>query len=291
MNVQPPDPDTFLSGQSGTVAGRRMRLRRGIADRLLDLRLRASGVGRSLDRLANSSPRRKVLAAGPYRPQLALAGAVAELRRTRHELRLAFGSRAEVDPHPGLAAATVLDHLPGGKWDNINLVVDAAGGLGDADWLFLVDDDVVLPSRFLDRFVAVCEHFDLAIAQPAQSLSSHAAWDVARRHPRSIVRETRFVEIGPVTVFRRDAALELMPFPEMRWGWGLDLHWSALAADRGWRLGVVDALPVKHTHAPVAGAYASAEAIDEARRFLTGRPYVPAGVANRTVATHRTLER
>jgi hypothetical protein len=53
----------------------------------------------------------------------------------------------------------------------------------------------------------------------------------------------------------------------------------------------VDALPVKHTLAPVADAYSSAEAIEEARRFLTGRPYVPADVAQRTVATHRTLDR
>jgi hypothetical protein len=291
VSAAPPDPETFLAGRSGNVSGRRMRLSRGVADRLLDLRLRAGRVGRRLDELAAATPGRKILAAGPYRPRLVLTGAVAELQRTRHDVRLAFGSRGDVEPDPAVAAVTVLDHMPGGKWDNINLIIEAAGGLADADWLFLVDDDVVLPDHFLDRFVAVCERFDLAIAQPAQTLSSHAAWDVARRHAGSIVRETRFVEIGPVTVFRRDAALELMPFPEMRWGWGLDLHWAAVAGERGWRLGIVDALPVKHTLVPIADAYSSAEAIEEARRFLTGRPYVHADVAKRTVATHRSLER
>jgi hypothetical protein len=72
----------------------------------------------------------------------------------------------------------------------------------------------------------------------------------------------------------RDVARELMPFPELRYGWGLDAHWAALAEQHGWRLGVVDALPVRHERAPVASAYSSAEAIEEARRFLAGRPYV-----------------
>ena len=292
MISERPEPHTFLSGASGTVAGRRLRTRAAVADRLLDARLRLSGAGRKLDELAEATPRRRVLAVGPYRPGLRLAQAVAELQRTaRHEIRLAFGSRAEVDPDPGVAAVTVVDRLAGGKWDNVNAVLDAAGGVGDADWLLVVDDDVLLPPRFLDRFVAACEHFDLALAQPAQTRSSHAAWDVARRHPGSLVRETRFVEIGPLTAFRRDAAAEFAPFPELRWGWGLDLHWAAVAGERGWRLGVVDALPVRHTHAPVASAYPYEEAIEEARRFLTGRPYVPAQEAKRTVATHRSLER
>ena len=98
-------------------------------------------------------------------------------------------------------------------------------------------------ARFLDRFVAVLEAFGLDLAQPAQTLRSHSAWKVTRRRPASLVRETRFVEIGPVTAFSRRAAAELLPFPELRYGWGLDLHWAAVAGRRGWRLGVVDALP------------------------------------------------
>jgi hypothetical protein len=41
----------------------------------------------------------------------------------------------------------------------------------------------------------------------------------------------------------------------------------------------------------VAGDYSYEDAIDEARRFLAGRPYVHADEAKRTVATHRSLRR
>ena len=84
-------------------------------------------------------------------------------------------------------------------------------------------------------------------------------------------------------------AAELTPFPELRWGWGLDLHWSALAHERGWRLGVLDALPVRHDEACVASAYRHTEAVEEARRFLTGRPFVPSAEAGHTLAVHRRL--
>ena len=110
---------------------------------------------------------------------------------------------------------------------------------------------------------------------------------MTRRRPASLVRETRFVEIGPVTAFSRRAAAELLPFPELRYGWGLDLHWAAIAARRGWRLGVVDALPVRHESGVVADAYPREAAEAEAARFLADRPYLPSAQAGEVVAVHR----
>jgi hypothetical protein len=101
------------------------------------------------------------------------------------------------------------------------------------------------------------------------------------------VRETRFVEIGPVTAFGRRAAAELLPFPELRFGWGLDLHWAAIAGQRGWRLGVVDALPVRHESGLVAAAYPREEAEAEAADFLADRPYLPSVRADDVLAVHR----
>jgi hypothetical protein len=78
-----------------------------------------------------------------------------------------------------------------------------------------------------------------------------------------------------VTAFSRRAQDELLPFPALRYGWGLDLHWAALARERGWRLGIVDALAVRHETAPVGAAYSADAAIEEAQRFLADRAYLP----------------
>jgi hypothetical protein len=282
-----PAPESFLSGETGHVAGVRRTLLRTLGDRLLDARLR--GVRRGIDDLADATPRRRVLALSVYRPDSAhIAPAAAELHASRHDVGLALGSTGAAIAT--LAPETAATELRRGKFQNLNALLQKSLGT-EFDWLLVVDDDVELPERFLDRFLALTEHFEFALAQPAQTLRSHAAWRVTRRQRGSLARQTRFVEIGPVTAFRRDAAAELTPFPELTYGWGLDLSWAALAAQRGWRMGVVDAVPVRHEYTPVATAYRHQDAIEEARSFLTGRPFVTSQDAQQTVTTYRTLER
>ena len=153
------------------------------------------------------------------------------------------------------------------------------------DWLLVVDDDVALPRGFLDAFVFLAERFDLAMAQPAHRWRSHAAWNVTRRRPFSLVRETAFVEIGPLCALRADTFETLLPFPPLRFGWGLDAHWSALARARGWRQGVIDATPIQHGLRRIASSYDPADAIDESRR-VPGRPSVHAGGRGQPHARH-----
>src|SRR5689334_4599958 len=268
MSSTPPAPEEFLSGETGHVAGVRRTVTRTIGDALLDMRGRRAL--RQIDGLARTTPRRRVLALSIFRPGSALIdAAVEELQATRHDLKLELGSTAT---------------LTGGKFQNLNMLLEKAGP--EFDWLVVFDDDVALPQHFLDRRVAVAEHCHLALAQPAQTLMGRAAWRGTRGRANSIVREARFVEIGPVTAFRRDVAQALTPFPDLKFGWGVDLHWAALAGERGWRLGVIDALPVKHETAPVATSYRHDDAIQEAQAFLTGKPFVRAVQAQETLVTH-----
>jgi hypothetical protein len=288
-----PDPASFLSGDGGDVTDPWRRTKRtagelvyGAIDAVSGTRLRAARLAR------RTRAPLDVLVIGVYRDGSMLASALPALRSSRHDVRVALGSMGAADPR--LREQTVAEHLTGGKFENLNGLLAAVPGGAEAavpggapDWTLVVDDDVRLPRGFLDGFLAVCEAFDLDLAQPAQTLRSHSAWKVTRRRPASLVRVTRFVEIGPVTAFGRRAAAELLPFPELRFGWGLDLHWAALAGRHGWRLGIVDALPVRHESALVGSTYSRDDAVEEAARFLTGRPYLPSARAGEVLATHR----
>jgi hypothetical protein len=224
------------------------------ADALLDLE--AAARVRRLDRAARRHPpRRRVLVLGIERPGRLMNAARIELHRTRHAIAM----------HTSAMGA-------GGKFEHLGALLAAHPPAGH-DWLLVVDDDVVLPRGFLDRFLHCAEDAGLALAQPAHRLHSHAAWEVTRRRPGGAVRETRFVEIGPVTAFGAATFATLLPFPALRMGWGLDAHWSALARDHGWPIGVVDATPILHT-TPVGGGYAREDAVAEGRAFLATRPYV-----------------
>jgi hypothetical protein len=257
----------LFSGDAGDVTHPWRRTTRTLADVAFEAIDRAAGVRRAADALARATPPKRVLVAGVYRAGSALD--LDPLRSDRHEVALAVGA---------------LEQLGGGKFQNLNRLLATAG---DFDWLLVIDDDVGFPPRFLDRFLGICERFGFDLAQPAQTQRSHSAWKVTRRRPAALARETRFVEIGPVTAIGARAAAELLPFPELRFGWGLDLHWAALAAQRGWRLGVVDATPVRHESATVGSAYSVDEAQAEAGAFLAGRPYLPAAQAGEVLATHR----
>jgi hypothetical protein len=287
MNSTRPDPDTFLAGDAGDVTDPWRSTKRRLGELAYGALDTLSGTRRRAARLARSAtPQREVLVIGVYRPGSLLAEALPALRSERHRVRIALGSTGPADEP--LREHTVAENLNGGKFENLNRLLEAAGP-ETPDWTIAIDDDVRVPRAFLDRFVGVCEAFELDLAQPAQTLRSHSAWKVTRRRPATLLRETRFVEIGPVTAFGRAAAAELLPFPELRYGWGLDLHWAAVAAERGWRLGVVDALPVRHEFGVVAAAYAREDAVEEAARFLAERPYLPSERAGDVVAVHRRL--
>jgi GT2 family glycosyltransferase len=263
--------EDFLSGTSGTVGGVGALLR-GVRDEAVDARELLGGGRLRLARAARAEPpRRSVLVLGIERPQhRGLAErAHDELERSRHAVELHFSAPAGR-----------------GKFENLNRLLEEHPP-GGHDWLLLLDDDVELPRGFLDRFLFLCERFSLQLAQPAHRLNSHAAWPQTRRRAGSVVRETRFVEIGPVTAFASVTFATLLPFPQLRMGWGLDAHWAALAGEHGWRCGVTDAVAISHRAAPAAEAYSRAAAVAEAREFLAGRPYVKAEEAKRTVSTHR----
>jgi GT2 family glycosyltransferase len=259
-------PD-FLSGASGTVGGRRGALLR-LCDGWLDVR-EAPRRARLRRAARHEPPCRSVLVLGIERPGSIMGAARAELLRSRHDVDV-------VTAPPGSA----------GKFENLNALLRERS-LAGVDWLLVVDDDVALPRGFLDAFLCAAERTGLKLAQPAHRLHSHAAWAVTRRRPGATARETTFVEIGPVTAFHRDTFDALLPFPDgLRMGWGLDVHWAAVARGRGWPIGVVDATPIGHTQAPAASGYGRDAAEAEARAFLDGRPYVRRDEV-RTLVVHR----
>jgi hypothetical protein len=200
-----------------------------------------------------------------------LTAAHEELARSRHEVTFVRGESGAR-----------------GKFENLNLLLASTPDAGH-DWLVVIDDDVELPRGFLDQFVFLCERFGLRLAQPAHRHRSNASWPLTRRRATTVVRETAFVEIGPVFAFHRDVFGELLPFPELRAGWGLDLHWSAVALKRRWPMGIVDATPVQHGLRRTASAYDRDAAIEEARAFLASRPYTRAADAKRSLVAHRSF--
>jgi hypothetical protein len=269
----------------------RRRLRRSlvgravgrIADLALSARQRAMGIGRELDALAAEGPRREVLVVGVYGGDgAALEQALPRIRESVHNVRVVLGSMGEAAA--SLTDETALTNLRGGKFANLNRVAETAGPLA-ADWVLIVDDDIAVDRHFVDRLLIGAERFRLSLAQPALSRASYGWWNVNRRRP-VLARETRFVEIGPAVLISRDAYKALTPFPDEGMGWGLCLHWAAVAEHEGWRLGVIDAVPVRHESRPTASAVDVSAARAAAERLLADREHVTFAEAESVLARH-----
>ena len=284
-----PDQEALLAELPPGSGYRRRRDRAlgRVLDAALGTRQRALGVGREIDRAGEESPRRRVVALGVYSEGGAgpMTSAVDELRRSRHEVGVFLGALGE--PAPALGTETARSGMQGGKFANLNLLAEAANPLA-ADWVLLLDDDVELPRRFLDRLITVAERLRFDLVQPALSRASHGAWDVNRRRA-AMARQTQFVEIGPATLISRRAWRVVAPFPEAGMGWGLCLHWAALAKRHGWRLGVIDAVPVRHELRPPAASYPREEAKAAAAELLAQHEHISRAEAEQVLASHPGL--
>ena len=214
-------------------------------ERGLGIRARAARRARAL------APQRVLIAAVEVEGREAeLARVLARLRESRHRVSVAtapMGAR--------------------GKMANINAAI-ASADRDRFDWLLIVDDDIDVAPGFLDLLVAEAAHRGFCLAMPAHRQFSFATYRVTRRHWATASRRTGFVEIGPVTLIQRRVFDDLIPFPELRWAWGIDVAWADLAARRGWPIGIVDVAAVRHLR-PVARSYGVREAQAEAEAFLT----------------------
>ena len=77
-----------------------------------------------------------------------------------------------------------------------------------------------------------------------------------------------------------------MPRSERPLSASCSAHWAAVAGERGWAIGVVDATPIAHRLRSVAEGYSRREAVAEGQAFLAGRPYLTREEV-RTLAVYR----
>jgi hypothetical protein len=227
--------------------------------RLLDFahsaRLAVNPSYRGLRAKATSHPQRRILITAVEVPKRAqdLQDVVKRLSCSHHDITLKIA--------PLLAGR--------GKFQNINAALEGVN-LEVYDWIIIVDDDIAFENGFLDKFICVAELAQLDICMPAHKFRSNQAFDLTTRKWNTLARVTHFVESGPLTAFRRVTYPHILPFPEIRWAWGTDIAWSEMARERGFRMGIVDATPLKHLR-PVAGSYDANIAMDGAKAFLASK--------------------
>lgn len=197
-----------------------------------------------------AAPKRAVLVVitarpEPFQPIVPLAQS---LGHARHHVEVVMDTRGHV-------------------WRLTKINAALAARAAPFDWLVIADEDVTVGAAFLDCFLVAAEAAGLVLAQPAHRIHSHASYAVTQRVARSVVRLTRFVEVGPIVAVHRSILPQIAPFPETMWGWGVDFLWADAARREGWRIGVVDAAPFEHLRA-MGTDYRGTDPVGEANALL-----------------------
>ena len=131
----------------------------------------------------------------------------------------------------------------------------------DVHWI-LSDDDIALRAAGIVDVVRTAQFAELDVYAPTHRWDSYWSYGYTCGRGMSLVRETAFVEVGPLVGFSPRARATLLPFPDVAGvGWGMEAHWSSVARP-DLRNGLIDAVFVTHTM-PVGLEYDQA---DEARK-------------------------
>ncbi|MEJ5350723.1 MAG: hypothetical protein WHS65_03935 [Melioribacteraceae bacterium] len=116
------------------------------------------------------------------------------------------------------------------------------------DYIIVVDDDIILPNNFLDRFIGLQSKYDFALAQPARTKNSYIDHPIVQQQDGVIARQTLFVEIGPVFSIHKSIFNLILPFDlTSPMGWGYENIWAKKISDAGKKMGIIDAISVDHS--------------------------------------------
>ena len=153
---------------------------------------------------------------------------------------------------PGLASCT-LGVSSGAKFPLLNELLKGED-LEQWDWIVVADDDFVWRGGSIARLLSISEAAGLDLVQPAHTELSYRDNDITVRRPLAVARQTSYVENGPLFAVRRPWTTHVFPFAAHHtMGWGLELEWFEMM-ERGARLGIVDAVTLRHL-GPVGKAY------------------------------------
>jgi hypothetical protein len=225
-----------------------------------------------------SAKRLRVLVLGIYladHPNHA-AHLVARLGESaHHQVDQIWAGIGTQEPDPAVAAVTRMridGKVP--KFIVLNRMLQQVD-LSVYDHVIVTDDDITLPRNFTDAYLSWVEKYGLSIAQPARARHSYNIHHFVLQRQMIKLRETRFVEIGPVFSFDRRAIASLLPFDEdSPMGWGYDYVWPAIADQAGLKMGIVDATAVDHSWRPQAKTYDRGNNEKLMASYLETRPHM-----------------
>jgi hypothetical protein len=190
-------------------------------------------------------------------------------------------------PEPELQSVTKLTiSQPMAKTTILNRLLSDID-LTEYEYVMVLDDDIVLPDGFVDRYLEIKATRGFSLSQPARTHSSYIDHYFVAQLVGIESRQTNFVEIGPLFVVARSAYSLILPLDERPpMGWGLDFVWPVLIERHGLSMGIVDECPVEHSFRQPVAYYDYTEADIGMKKFFAENEHLSYDETFRILKSH-----
>jgi len=160
------------------------------------------------------------------------------------------------------------------KYKILNRIISEVD-LPSYEYLFVFDDDIEIPPHFVDLYLQIVEKRGYSLSQPARTHASYIDHYFVAQLLGIESRQTRFVEIGPVTCIHNSAYPLLLPF-DLRapMGWGLDFHWPTILSNQNLKMGIIDQVPIEHSLRKPVTYYNYEDTESRMQKFLDQVPHI-----------------
>jgi hypothetical protein len=156
--------------------------------------------------------------------------------------------------------------------------------LDSYDFVVVMSDNVLLPTEFLDSFLAVQLHADFALAQPARAAGSTVGLPIVEQQLGALARRTLVVQPRPIVSFHRSIYGLVFPFDMTSpSGLGYESIWALDLDQQGHRMGIVDAVPVELSSRDTSPVLDWDRSDMGKTLLLRTRPHLPLAACTRVV--------
>ncbi len=114
------------------------------------------------------------------------------------------------------------------------------------DAIWVVDDDMRMKTKPINRMFKVFSKFGLLLAQPSFKEGGHIAWPITRHDPECVLRYTNFVENNACVMSTQVIPLFLETFKDAGTGFGVDFIWPKILEYPTDKIAVIDASKCLH---------------------------------------------
>lgn len=121
--------------------------------------------------------------------------------------------------------------------------------LNTYDYFFIVDDDIIIDTKNINKLFDLSNKYQFWISQPAFKHESKLSHNVTKQQNNNLFRYTNFIEVNTPVISKKVLDKLMVAYDSKLIGWGIDyLFIQTLGINKEDKFAVIDSIPCINPH-------------------------------------------